>query len=523
MWLRSFIVLFFLVLSNDGFAVKCENMLIDDFRFGVRGKDVSVSFLNERLSKSNLKINFVKTKNDSNRISGTIQLEDSIKVCNKINVDVDPIKLCRDENDNIEDWRFVTFGDSEILSVVSLSADVDDENVVLNKSRICRETTLVGRVYIEDSHLLGGNITGNPNVVATPEIPEIPDLPPESFKKSRNKDEDAPDPQYLNYYTVKMKKTIIDMNPSITGSNLGITMNEVHIHDSPTISGEISFERSDIRDDGFYSGESHAYFDGLFQPLVRDNLTGDDNEISGIYFLEREVTNSIIEGEVLLNSNNDLDMVAHIGPHNTTFYNSEFKGFGFIGAEIHEKTKIHGYHVPPITHGVIFEDGRTADTVTINGAVWLSGYVWLGSYITINGNQARQSSDLPLHIDNSDLWYYVNVSGSPRIFSSTVKENTTVSGNAYIFDSTVRESSVSCDGSVISAIIEFDDVDCGDIRPEPLSVPPFLKKTRSPYEIAARTVSRFKEKNLKSQKTQNEMELEAKKIEVLKNKMKARL
>src|SRR5690606_25898022 len=144
---------------------------------------------------------------------------------------------------------------------------------------------------------------------------------------------------------------------------------------------------------------SHAYFDGLFQPLVRDNLTGDDNEISGIYFLEREVTNSIIEGDVLLNSNNDLDMVAHIGPHNTTFYNSEFKGFGFIGAEIHEKTKIHGYHVPPITHGVIFEDGRTADTVTINGAVWLSGYVWLGSYITINGNQARHSSDLPLHID----------------------------------------------------------------------------------------------------------------------------
>ncbi|MFA5582909.1 MAG: hypothetical protein WDA09_01740, partial [Bacteriovoracaceae bacterium] len=362
MWIKSFVILMFAVLSNDSFAVQCENIIIDDFRFEIQDKELQVSFLNGNFSKSNLKINFIKNKNDSNILSGIIQLEDKDKVCNKIVIDIDPIKLCRDASGKIESWRFVTYGTTDIISIVSIDATANPP-VLLFNSRVCRTTVLSGRVFVQDSSFNGGTITGLSNSIVDPGIPEFPPAPeiPEIPLPS-NIEENVSKEVNFDFYTVKLVNVHIDNgNPIITGEKLGVTIQDSVIDGSPTIKKEISIKDSLITGNGTYEGKAELWdtdsvFGDYFIPLIRNNLTG-ANDISGTFFLQREIEESIITGGVSRKTNNEIEIVAHVSDHTTSFDSSEFYGFGHIGAEIRENTFIWGYLVPPVRHGVLFESG----------------------------------------------------------------------------------------------------------------------------------------------------------------------
>ncbi|MFA7614932.1 MAG: hypothetical protein WCY48_11910, partial [Candidatus Caldatribacteriota bacterium] len=373
MWFRSLISIFLIVLSNHGFAINCESLILDDFKFQFQGKEIIASLIDTTISKSSLVVTFIKNENKSNLFSGTIHVKDLEIVCNKLNVEIDPVKLCRDVNGQIEPWKFVTYGTTDVVSVVSLTAQVVDPVLLFNSS-LCRKTQLTGRVFVQDSYLNGGGVNGLENSdtdPGTPDFPPAPDLPeiplPEDDKKNTKEIN-------FNFYTVKLVNVHInDGEPTITGEERGITIEDSIIDGSPVILKEISIKNSLITGNGFYEGEGEFWGAGptsdYFIPIIRSNLTG-DNIISGIFFLQREIENSFIDGEVSRKPDGSLDMVAHIGEHSTSFDTSEFYGFGHIGAEIRKNTFIYGYSVGPVSHGVLFESGLAYNYANIEGAVY---------------------------------------------------------------------------------------------------------------------------------------------------------
>lgn len=384
MCFRISIVFFFLMVTQKAFAVSCENLILDDFNFSYEGNEIQVSLREE--SKQKWDVGFVKNKNSKN-ISGAIQVRNNEKsLCFEKKIDIDPIKLCREDGNNIAPWRFVTYGEIDILSVVALTARIS-ENTVLFNSRICKTAKVLGRSYIHNSSIENGDIYGaednsvergepeDPrNTDGDPSIPRFPEVP-----KKLN----------FNYFTVKMSNVEIIGNPSINGVGKGIFIKNYKIVNSPTISGEISFNgkskisRNTIVGNGSYSGVSFPrnpgdilaiknYIPNILVPVITDDLSGDNNRIEGSYFIERKVNNSIIQGEVSRWPwpNGNVDVVTHISPHSTVFESSEFIGFGHVGGEVQAQSYIHGFYVAPVTHGVLFESGVIKNAGTLSGALY---------------------------------------------------------------------------------------------------------------------------------------------------------
>lgn len=500
MWLKFSIAIAMMSYMQLSFAIKCESVIVDDFRFEMNQGKLKVAFLDGKKTSA-LKIKYIENKSQSEKISGVIELENkSGEVCNKTKIEIDPIKLCR-IGAVIEPWRFVTYGLSEVVSVVSLTADVRNEAVLFN-SRICQQTKVVGRVYIQDSYLKGGDIEGLSNGVSspgTPEFPPSPELPPVP----------TPDDKKLNfnYFTVKMVNVEISANPRIEGARKGITLEDSIINDNPSFLGEMSLKNSFVNGNGTYQGEAEVWGFDYFIPLIRNNLSG-DNTITGIYYLQRSVVDSIIAGGISRKADGTLDMVAHIGDHNSDFYESYFYGFGHVGGEVQSDTFIHGYYVLPVTHGVLFESGVALNSATITGAILIDGNSAIDD-AEVNGTEAHNNEDRVMHITNSTITTS-EVYGSGTIINSDVY-SCYITGQPYI-RATVHHSNISCNAIVIGTFTSGISAGCDWGHPDK------NYKNKKVNDIVGRVMSSYRKDNfdLRSQM----VSLETKAFELYQEKLK---
>lgn len=447
MCFRVFIVFFFLIITQTSFAVKCENFILDDFNFSYEGSELQVSLRDE--SKQKLNIEFIKNKQSKN-ITGTIQIKDNEKVlCFEKDIEIPPIKLCKDASGNIAPWRFVTYGETDVLSVVALTANVED-SVVLFNSRICMEANIYGRSYIHNSYIEGGSIIGAENEQVdegSPDFPRDPSTPPfPEIPKKIN----------FDYYTVKISDVEIHGNPTISGWKKGVFIRNYRITGSPVIFDEISLDGSNktnkniLEDDGSYSGEAFPKIEqdvlgirssqDMLIPIINENLSGNDTSIEGAIFIEREIQNSIVHGEVSRYSGGDIDVMGYISPHATPFKESTFLGFGHIGGEAREGSYIHGYSVPPVTHGILFMSGLLKNGGVLTGALY-------GEELIVDDAEA---DGLTSGATSNDSLQLVRVS----------LNRVEIHGHGYFLDSSLYMSSVTGFPILINAHLSYSDISC---------------------------------------------------------------
>lgn len=440
MW---FIFVFWLIIPNLSYATGCDQVILDDFEFSIENNEIIVSPRKD--INSELEAKFIKSKSSSRIIKGHIEVRNKSKKnsCFKKSLEIDPIKLCRDVDNNIESWRFVTYGDTDVLSIVSLSADIDDPNVVLNNSRICRDTNVQGNVFIYNSHLLGGNIVGSVNSEDGPGIPDSPKPEiPRPWDPTDNKELN------FNFFTVKLSEVEIQGSPTISGNGRGIFLKNTKIINSPQISDQIYIENSTITGNGSYSGKSFIWDQKTFVPIIKSDLSGDNNFICGVYLLEREIHNSIIKGAVSVyalkskdrnnceggledySETDVVDVIAYVSPHSIPFSDSFFLGFGHIEGSVQNDTNIQGYQVGSLTYGVFFLSGAAKNSATIEGAVWIEDSTIENA--TVHGT----------HYNNSPNGHY------GMEVSNSIINDSYVSGNSWIINANLYLCAVYCDAYV---------------------------------------------------------------------------
>lgn len=458
MWVRSFIVIFLFTISQVSYATICEQLILDDFNFRYESGELQTSLRNK--TKQNLKIEFLRNKKGED-ISGTIQVKDAGKTCYRKDIEIPPIKLCRDESNNIAPWRFITYGDSDILSVIALTADVSPAAILYN-SRICNSTKIAGRVYVQDSNLFGGDIEGIANTESIPGTPDYPNTPgvpgpwdPSLIEKLLN-----PKALNYNYYTVKLVEVEILGNPTILGIEHGVFLKNVVIENSPEIIGGIFIETSTIINNGMYHGDSIDWDGEKFVSILRKHKPGPEepeeeavksilegtNNFSGTYFVEREVKNSIIGGGISRNPDNTIDMIAYVSQNTTPFSDSYFHGFGHIAGSVQGDTNLYGYKVGPITYGIFFVSGSASNSASLEGALWAEDVTI--EYATIKGNGVYEYlGDLyGMEIVNSGV-SDSQIRGSAWIHDSSIYMST-ISGSPHINNATLSSSRISCNANV---------------------------------------------------------------------------